>query len=436
MILTHKQREALDILEDSTTTEFIFGGGAGGAKSLLGCYWLLKNSLKYPGTRWLMGRSKLKTLKETTLNTFLEVCQMQGVKPDIHFKINHQSNIITLYNGTEILMKDLFFYPSDKNFDELGSLEISGAFIDECNQLVSLAWSVVKSRIRYKLEEYNLKGVIFGTCNPSKGFVYADFYKPEKNGSILPGRRFIASLAKDNPYLPKKYIDNLNSLPKNLRDRLYLGLWETDDDPTSLIDYENIENLFSNIFNINLLAPTYITVDPARYGKDKAVIIVWRGLEVIEIFTYAKSSITTLNTAIIALRVKHNVSLTRVIVDDDGVGGGLTDMLKCIGFVNNSKALNNENYQNLKTQCYYKLAEMTQSNSLYISAAISAAQKEEIIEEFEQIKASDLDKDGKLKIQNKETTKSMLNRSPDYSDAIMLRMYFEVGIIRTRLTIR
>lgn len=47
MELTIKQTEALDYLEDASTVEVLYGGGAGGGKSVLGCYWLLKCALKY-----------------------------------------------------------------------------------------------------------------------------------------------------------------------------------------------------------------------------------------------------------------------------------------------------------------------------------------------------------------------------------------------------
>ena len=43
--LNKKQTIALDYLEDSTTEEVLFGGAAGPGKSLLGCYWQLKNRL-------------------------------------------------------------------------------------------------------------------------------------------------------------------------------------------------------------------------------------------------------------------------------------------------------------------------------------------------------------------------------------------------------
>ena len=76
-----------------------------------------------------MGRSKLDSLKKTTLNTFFEVCEAWGVVSGKHYHFNAGSNIIKFYNKSEIMLKDLFLYPSDRNFDNLGSLEITGAFI-------------------------------------------------------------------------------------------------------------------------------------------------------------------------------------------------------------------------------------------------------------------------------------------------------------------
>ena len=87
MKLTKKQTIAIDILEDDSTTELYYGGAAGGGKSVLGCYWQLKRRLKFPGTRGFIGRSELKNLKKTTLNSFFEVCKMQGLKAGIHYTI-------------------------------------------------------------------------------------------------------------------------------------------------------------------------------------------------------------------------------------------------------------------------------------------------------------------------------------------------------------
>ena len=51
-------------------------------------------------------------------------------------------------------------------------------------------------------------------------------------------------------------------------------------------------------------------------------------------------------------------------------------------------------------------------------------QKNHIIEELEQVRSKDMDKDGKLKLLPKEIIKGIIGRSPDYSDAMMMRMYY------------
>jgi len=44
--------------------------------------------------------------------------------------------------------------------------------------------------------------------------------------------------------------------------------------------------------------------------------------------------------------------------------------------------------------------------------------------ELEQVKRDKIDSDGKLQIIPKDKVKELIGRSPDYSDALMMRMYF------------
>jgi len=429
MKISKKQYEALKVLQSKNPAELIFGGGAGGGKSVLGCFFILKQCLKYPGTRWVIGRAKLKTLKETTLKSFFEVCKFQGVKPNVHFVYNQQSGSIRFSNGSEILLKDLFLYPSDPEFDELGSLEITGFFIDEVNQIVEKAWNVLSSRIRYKLDEYNLSPKTLGSCNPSKGWVYREFYKPYKENKLKEGRHFIQALVQDNPRISKHYIANLQKLDKNSKERLLYGNWEYDDDPAKLFEYDDIQNLFTNPVKPDPKNKKLI-VDVARLGKDKTMVGYWEGLVLKKVFTYSKQDLKTTTDKIINTSENLEVKRSEIMVDEDGVGGGVVDnIVGCKGFVNNSSPLtvngNKTNFANLKTQCYFELAKYTKEGKIKVEVEDLEIRKM-VEEELEQIKQTDIDKDGKIKLVSKDIIKANIGRSPDIADMLMMRMWYEL----------
>jgi len=422
MKLLKKQEHAVYYLKDNITQEILYGGAAGGGKSLIGCLWLSECAQKYKGTRWLMGRSKLKTLKETTLNTFFDTCTELGISNQVRY--NAQQNIIYFNNGSEIILKDLFLYPSDPNFDSLGSLEITGAFIDECNQLTYKAIQIVKSRIRYKLKEFNLIPKMLLTCNPSKNWTYKQFYIPKLKNTLKDYRKFIQALPQDNPHLPNSYLESLLQLDKNSKQRLYYGNWEYDDDPSTLIDRDSIISYFQPN-HIEKGIKKYLTIDVARKGKDNTVFRVWCGWLCVYREQIPKSGIDLVVKRAKILQKKFFIPNVNTIADEDGVGGGVVDFLKCKGFVNNSKALNNENYMNLKSQCSYKMAQKIQNKE-----AGEICEDNSIIdivtEEMEQIKLKDIDKDGKISIIPKEKIKEYIGRSPDDWDSIMMRYYFEL----------
>lgn len=435
MKLTKKQTQALDLLEDSTTNEVLYGGAAGGGKSILGSYWLLKSALKYTDTRWLMGRSELKTLKETTLVSFFKVAAMQNLKADIHYRLNQQANTITLRNGSIILLKDLFTYPSDPNFDSLGSLEITGAFIDECNQISEKAKNIVRSRIRHKLDEYGLVPKMLMTCNPSKGWVYNTFYQPFKKNELPANRKFIKALVTDNPEISKSYYDNLMQLDEVSKQRLLYGNFEYDDDPRTLIKYDNIIGSIREWRQPPQV--THISADIARYGNDKSVVVLWDGWDAY-MYSYEKKGVDVMAGIIKTFADQYNVPRGNIVVDSDGVGGGVSDLLRARDFVNNARPIPTkrapggnwqpENYTNLKSQCYFSFAEIVNTGIINIFTK----ERDLLSQEMEQIKqAVDEFDTKKLSIISKDEVKESIGRSPDMTDALMMRMYFELKPVRT-----
>ena len=156
IILSPKQREILKVLDDKDHTEIFMGGAAGGSKSFTGSYWQIKRRLKYPASRGFIARAQLKSLKQSTLLTFFEVCRIMKLKMGVDFKYNAMAGVITFSNGSEEYLKDLFFYPSDPDFVSLGSTEFTDGFIDEMAEITEQAYQIIRSRIRFKLDEFGL----------------------------------------------------------------------------------------------------------------------------------------------------------------------------------------------------------------------------------------------------------------------------------------
>lgn len=436
MRLTEKQTIALDYLEDSITNEVLYGGSAGGGKSVVGSLWIISSALQYSQSRWLIGRATLKTLKETTLVTFFDVCSMLGLKADEHFKFNQQKGEIEFKNGSIVLLKDLFHYPSDPNFDSLGSLEITGAFIDECAQISHLAKQIVMSRIRYKLTEFNLIPKLLMTTNPAKNWTYTEFYKPSTQGNLPSYRQFVSALVTDNPNLSQYYIENLQKLDEPQKQRLLYGNWDYDDDPNALTTYDKIIDSFDNSHVNEDKFNKYITADIALRGSDEAVICVWYGWVLVEYKTIDISSGKEIETAIRDLKTRHSVPNSNIVVDADGVGGYLSSYIQGVhDFVNASSPLEEKqpdgkkikpNYKYLKTQCEFKLAKRLNDNTIWLKAVKNESEKEKFSQEFGQLKQKNADKDGKLETLSKDDIKQNIGRSPDRMDAIKMRIYFDL----------
>jgi phage terminase large subunit len=417
-----RQSEALKFLSvDSEVETILYGGAAGGGKTMLGCMWQILRRLKYPGTRSLIGRAKLDTLKKTTMATFFQVANEIGLKAGEDFIYNQQSHIIKFSNGSEIILADLFLYPSDPMMTDLGGLEVTDVFIDEATEITEKAYSIVSSRIRYKLNEFGLKPKILLTCNPSKGWIYNQFYLPYKNQNLPAHRAFVQALPGDNIHLPDSYVTSLTRLPEADRKRLLEGDWEFDNSSDRLYMYDELIRCFREPMAVG---EGYITADIARLGKDRTVICVWKGLSCIDIVILRQKRQDEVKAEIQRLMNQHGIRLSNVLADADGVGGGLVDSLRCREFMNGSKAVRGNQYMNLKADCYFRLGELIDKNEI----TLPIKWQEDIVKELELIRRVDPDKEGKLRVTSKDTISQRTGGiSPDIADAIMMRAYFELN---------
>ncbi len=418
--------EAMVYLVDSTSKEIFYGGAAGGGKSWFGCEWLFDMCMAYPNTKWYIAREELKRIRSSTLITWYKVCQSKQFKG---FRVNNNDNYIEFDNGSRIDLLDIQRQPRDPLFERFGSLEYTGGWIEEAGETDFDAYEILKTRTgRHLNKEYGLLPKTLYTLNPKKNWCYKIAYKPFKSGELPSYRAFIQALVTDNEHLDQSYIDNLKNLKdKAKRERLLHGNWEYDDDPAWLIDtYDILLDIFKNEGE---RGTKYITCDAARFGSDKAIILVWDGYVIIDYKTFNISSTTEISQAIKEFQRKYIVGSSNTVVDADGVGGGVVDQVGCVGFVNNAtpaKTKDNTNFDNLQSQCGFYLADVINASKLAFKCDLLEKEREEITEELEQLKRNDIDNDKKQALLKKKDIKQNIGRSPDWRDALLMRMYFDV----------
>lgn len=283
---------------------------------------------KYPGTRWFMCRKELQNLKKTTLNSYYKFCQDYKVPEALCGKLNSKDNIVKFLNGSEILLLDGAHNPSDPLYTRFGSLELTGGFVDESNEIDGQAITILSTRIgRQRNQEYKIKPKILETFNPDKGHVYTRYYKPWKeNGmndkfqtmnksGVMTDKVFLQALVTDNAKVDPNYIEQLKKSDTITRERLLFGNFDYDDTKGRLFRYDEVIDLFRN--NVEKSDIFYLSCDVARLGEDKTVIVVWRGMEALAFYKYEGKTTDEVAEEIKKFEELYNIRRHHIVVDSD-----------------------------------------------------------------------------------------------------------------------
>lgn len=414
-----KQWEFITDFDNPELREILYGGSAGGGKSYVLWSLILIKIHQYEGIKIGLARNTLADIKRNTIATFWEVVNDWGVDKKT-FKYNPIDGKIKFNNGSEIIFYELRYLPSDPNYDRFGGALLTFGCIEEAAGVELKGKNVFKSRLgRWKNEEFGINGKLLMTCNPGINFLYNDFYQPWKRGELEPFRKYIPAKLSDNPFLGEDYRKNLESLDLASRARLLEGEWDFDGDKSRLLNYEEVLRLYDTRNQPE--GDYYISADIA-FSSDRCILILWKGLEVVKIINYQGDEP---DKEIIRLSNDHNVAPRNIVFDADGVGGYLKGKLRqAYDFKNNGKPLNDENYDHIKSQVYFKLAEKIKNEEVKIW---DNTLREELIQEVYEIKSQPLETiDGKMKLIRKKDVVSAIGRSPDISDALAYRMVFEI----------
>lgn len=432
--LLPKQWEAWDALDDDTTFEVVYGGAVGVGKTYFGCAWVILMAVTNPSTTWMICRKTYMNLKQTTMADFWRVAKDLGLERDVHF-YSRSSGSMEVYfpNGSRIYFRPLPHYPTDPQYSYLGSYNLSGVYVDECVEVTKDAWTTLFGRIRYNVPNDVPK--ILGTCNPSPGWVREGFFDPWEKGELEETKRFVRVLPPDSA-LPKSYYDRLRTTYSPWQVLAYIeGFWHYAEGALALYKTDWKRDLFDAALHKALrTGTTYITVDVARQGKDKTVIFVWDGMLVVDAAIVQNAEGDAVAKRVVELARKHRTAAANIVVDIVGVGSSVGDFIRTTygpvtKFEGGAKAVVSPRhvvpYFNLKSQCFYALSQAAVGISPEVGAMVVEGADRKTLKELilaELAVVMEQPTEGKLRVNSKDEQKGLLGRSPDFADALSMRM--------------
>jgi PBSX family phage terminase large subunit len=221
-----KQKEFLK----ATEREVLYSGAWGAGKTLSLCVKCVSRAV-IPNAREGLFRFTLKQLKKTTLVTLLEG---DGNTPPIlplgTYEHHKQEQRIDITDGGCILYGDL------EDAAKIGSMNLTGAGIDEASEVSEDRYTAIRGRIRVPLD--GLPNQLYSACNPAGPHHHlARRFGLSMDYACSPGCRAIRTETMDNPHLPADYLADLQTMTGVAYKRFVKGLWVAADG----LVYENYE---------------------------------------------------------------------------------------------------------------------------------------------------------------------------------------------------
>ena len=158
-------------------------------------------------------------------------------------------------------------------------------------------------------------------------------------------------------------------------------------------------------------------LDIARFGDDRSVACIRQGAAIIGLFVFPSSDVMA--TTGRALDLARSYKVSKINVDEVGLGAGVLDRMREIGSVEaegingGRRASDPERYANLRAEMFDGLRLRFQSGD------ISICDDAELISELASLKYSFTSK-GQMRLEDKQSLRSSGRPSPDKADAAML----------------
>lgn len=199
--------------------------------SYIGSVWLISSCIRFGNIRAVVARKTLKSLKESTWNTIKSILKDWGLREDVNYKINNLEGMLTFWNDSVIIMKEMADIPSDPNFERFGSSEYTIALVDEVSEISERAIEVLFSRLRWRTHETFMVPRMLLTTNPTVNWVRGRFVQDENGDKVVcrESEAYVPFSVFDNPNIAfrQTYEAALNKIrDQATKERLLYGNWD------------------------------------------------------------------------------------------------------------------------------------------------------------------------------------------------------------------
>ena len=330
------------------------------------------------------------------------------------YKINESKLIITTPIGTHIHFK------SAEKPDNLFGEDVYSCVFDEAPRARKEAFYALRSTLTATRGKMKIIGNFGGAAN----WVHHLKDKAATDSEYAYFKITAWDAVKEGILEEAEVLQAKKDLPEKIFNQLYLA--EVTDVEEQIYSYESICNLFTNS-SVKGNGQRYMSGDIAYLGADLFVISIWEGFKIEKVIAIDKIDETLIGNKLIELAKEYRIPYSNIVYDADGLRKFTANSLKALTaskpFVNNSLALKDKNFGNLKSECAYKLRELMLNNLIYCEDQTFRSQ---IVSELESIRLAEPDPEAKIKLERKKYHKERTGKSPDFFDSLLMRMVFEL----------
>lgn len=238
---------------DIGTHELLLSGSVGSSKTTLISHIAITHCLFNIGARFMLGRLSMPALRSTLFNKTLEHIGFD-LKEGEDYWVNNTTGNIKFRNGSEIICRSW----SDRKYFKVRSLELSGVGIDEIIENDGQDfYNEIKMRVG-RLPHIK-ENIIVSATNPGdpSSWQYKYFIQ-----NISETRHVYYSLTEQNPFLPKKYIEQLKKdLDPLMARRMLFGEWIEIKGEVVYYAYDKERNFIDEDYHVNRFEPIWMAFD-------------------------------------------------------------------------------------------------------------------------------------------------------------------------------